>query len=39
MLIRSSRAMAGAVKPALRAIFTLRSSGVVVVQAWRSLSG
>ena len=31
--------MAGAVKPAPRAIFTLRSSGVIVVQAWRSLSG
>ena len=31
--------MAGAVKPAPRAIFTLRSSGVIVVRAWRSLSG
>ena len=31
--------MAGAVKPAPRAIFTPRSSGVIVVQAWRSLSG
>ena len=31
--------MAGAVKPAPRAIFTLRSSGVIVVHAWRSLSG
>jgi hypothetical protein len=29
--------MAGAVKPAPRAIFTLRSSGVIVVHAWRSL--
>jgi hypothetical protein len=31
--------MAGAVTPAPRAIFTLRSSGVIVVHAWRSLSG